>query len=204
MPWAAFWLFPFYLPRDIRPFSRARIIEGCVALCSTTTDEGSLCGLSINYTRKATEEISRNPVTMTMMSLLIVSAFVVLLGVTAAPFTAATAAPAVTPESETGNPGLTTLLFYTCVSPQVGNQCEEGALFAQELFTVVFVRPFDVSLLRGLRNRRLNLSSVVVLLLPATAGRCCDSGALDACSSFLHLVKNNKCLPTLARHSRES
>jgi hypothetical protein len=25
-----------------------------------------------------------------------------------------------------GNPALTTLLFYTCVTPQVGNQCEEG------------------------------------------------------------------------------
>ena len=25
------------------------------------------------------------------------------------------------------NPNLNTLLFYTCVTPQIGNQCEEGS-----------------------------------------------------------------------------
>jgi hypothetical protein len=36
------------------------------------------------------------------------------------------------PNLDTLNPNLNTLLFYTCVTPQVGNQCEEGFTLDQQ------------------------------------------------------------------------
>ena len=37
------------------------------------------------------------------------------------------------------NPNLNTLLFYTCVTPQIGNQCEEGSYrpYTPEAYTAV-------------------------------------------------------------------
>lgn len=55
------------------------------------------------------------------------------------------------------NPALTTLLFYTCVTPQVGNQCEEGFTLDQ---AGIVTRGFSSNLTTIEAGRKANITTL--------------------------------------------